>query len=215
MKKQAILQATLLRVSIVALLISALFIAVWLTVSSMADESDTELMRVRTALSFKQTEINSLTHQIENSKGARIEYAKYILSRENDHFLYNVDEAKQVLSKLRADFQLGSELKLTLSKDSVLNEGSLGTLPYEITVRPNTKITFSGLTDTHLFAFVDALESEIPGILEVTELKITQKDGGLNTEALAKISTGTSLVLADGVLGFNWYSVQPKSAKVQ
>ena len=215
MKKQIVLQALLLRVGVVSLLVCFVAISIWAIVSGMESSSEDALMRAKNNLSFKQTEVNSLSNQIENSKGAEVFYAKYILTRTTDRFDGNVDAAKVLLNKLRQDFQLSPDLKLTLSVEAPLTEVEFANLPHSIAVRENTSLSFGGLTDVHAFAFIQALQAGIPGIIEITGLKVSKKDGGLNGAALAQISAGASPVLAEATLNFNWYGLQPKKEKTQ
>lgn len=211
MKKQIRLQSRLMRVSMVCLLISCGMIALCLTLDSMRASSEADLMRARTDLSFKQTEVNTLTNQIENTKGAQVQFSKYVLTRKNTDFSANVDAAKILLSTLREQMNLGQDLRLTLNTDVPLNDPVFSNLPHKISMREATKINMTAATDMHIFSFAQALQAAMPGIIEILALKVTMKNSGIDNTTLTQISTGGNPALADAELVFNWYNIQPKA----
>lgn len=212
MNKNSILLKRLTRVGGLSLLVicgSAIFYSM---VSSAVEEQATELARARTQLSFKQTEVNTFTNQLENTKDAQSQFSKYLLTRSNTEFSVNVEAVKALLNRLRDQLRLGQDLRLSLSTETQMTETNLAALPHTIMWREGTKLTFTALTDMHIYTFVDAMSKEMPGIVQITGLKVNRKGEGLDPRNLAIIGGGGRPDLAEGELTFNWYDIQKKTA---
>lgn len=210
MNKTSILLKRLTRVGGLSLLVVCCSLVVYSVLSGLAEDEALQLQRARTQLSFKQTEVNTFTNQLENTKNAQAQFGKYLLTRSNDNFSVDVEAVKLLLNRLRDDLRLGKDLRLSLSNESTLNDSALQAVPHAVKVREATKLSLTAMTDLHMFTFIDAMLKEMPGIVQITGLKIMRKGDGLTARNLAIIGSGGRPDLAEGEVTFNWYDVQPK-----
>lgn len=210
MNKFARLYKRLTRSLITSLIIVLGAVGFYLFADNLEENTASELARMRTQLSFKQTEVNTISNQLENAKDGEAQFLEYLLSRENHNFFMNVEEVKKQLRKLQTEYVLSEDLKLTLSTEAELNDPAFRSLPHVISLRKDAKLTFSALSDLHVFSLLEALSSQLPGIIEFTRVTITKKKD-LNASALARISTGAKADLIDAELQFNWYSFNAKN----
>lgn len=211
MKKHSILLKRLTRVGGLSLMVVCASVVLYTMLDSAAEEKAAELSRKRTDLSFKQTEVNTFTNQLENSKGAQAEFAKYLLTRNNQQFAVDVDSVKVLLNQLRDQLGLGQDLRLTLSSELPLNDSKLSALPHTILWREGTKLSITALTDLHIYTFVEALTRRLPGLMQITGLRVSRKGQGLDPRTLAMIGSGNRLDLAEAEVTFNWYNIQRKA----
>jgi hypothetical protein len=186
----------------------------YMLVSDMQSTSDAELSRLQRQLSFKKTEFNTLANQIENAKEGEQQFLKYALTRNNEDFLMDVADVKRRLRYLQSVFDLSENLKLALSTERKLQSPAFRSLPHTISVRSGAKLSFSTLSDLHVFSLIQALQTELPGIIEFTRVQVFKRNK-LNTSALARISTGNQPELVAAELQFNWYSLNSKTEAVK
>lgn len=213
MNKNSILLKRLTRVGGLSLLVICGSMVVYSMLSSTVEERSIELARARTQLSFKQTEVNTFTNQLENTKDAQAQFGKYLLSRNNTEFSVDVEVVKTLLNRLRDQLRLGKDLRLSLSNEIELKDTTLQALPHIVKVREATRLTLTAMTDLHMFTFIDSMLKDMPGIVQITGLKIVRKGEGLDARNLAIIGGGGRPDLAEGEVTFNWYDIQKKTVE--
>jgi len=144
-----------------------------------------------------------LRNKIEKAVTSKELYEQLIST--NKKLTLNRQNAVQILSKLREKHHLGT-VSLTMSpvkdmrhkkfrKDNTVIEYSTITL------------SFKGITDEFIFAFVDSLSTEFKGYVRIKEFNLT-KIGEVDKKALLSLSKGEKPMLVKGRITFDWMGIK-------
>lgn len=192
----------------VALGVIAVFVGIYLGVSSWANGAVSGKGELESRSGQQQAEINNLRSKIDNADSSQKSYAQIVEKRGNDKFAIDNDSVRQVLERLIATYRISIDGKLEYSPDEKVEIPSLANATNSFIVRKDALLKFKAISDLHAYSFVNALAKEMPGIIQYKSFKIN-KTGEIDAEALSKLSLGQEVALVDAEVLFNWYGMQP------
>lgn len=158
-------------------------------------------------LNIKRQEIDKQLQKAEESVDL---YESLQAERNNADKQLNRNSAKLVLDKLKQQYRLSS---LSVKMEPV-EELSAEQYQRDTTVTVHTQVTlrFGGLSDQHLFSFVDAVSRDLAGYVRIESLKMQRKKN-IDNNVLLSVSKGDIPELVTGEMVFHWLGLREKAPK--
>lgn len=207
MRYNSLKKQTIIHTAIIALIILAA-IGGYLIVLSFEDSYNQELSSVTRELTRINSQSLTLDNRVAMAQRSLKLYQSIQSSGGDSSNNINRRWAKEKLDTLKDRYRLG---KLTL-KMTPLEELTNKRFKRTAAITMHTEVTlqFSGLTDSHLFSFIEAIKQEFSGYIRIDSLRISRKSE-ISNDTLRSISKGVIPDIVDGEVMFHWLSL--KSAK--
>jgi hypothetical protein len=202
-----------------ALIKSVVTVAVVLTVvlgggMYLSDYDDTVLAEQATKQSQNNT-TSAEVKEIEATLGTQNEVAKYYdeyAKSHNTNFVIDRETIGGVLTSLRKIHHFANNLEVTVSSITDADNG-MGLKSGKM-VRSNVRMSFSALTDNSVYNFIYDLQHKLPGVVLISDLKITKTDELSRNIVSQAVSRHTLTPMVKGELTFMWLGIRPAPENV-
>jgi len=157
-----------------------------------------------------ESQLGMMRGQINKSDDAEKRYIDIRLDRNNDNFLNDTDELKELLKQMKEQYRLSDNMRLTISADKVSERPEFQALNYKVIVRDDMEITTGAISDVHLFSFLQDMNRRMPGVIRIKSFSMTRKSN-MSFENLAQLSSGSRIEMTDGTIKFTWLTLEDKN----
>ncbi|HEU5047643.1 MAG TPA: hypothetical protein VFT64_07360 [Rickettsiales bacterium] len=152
--------------------------------------------------------ISSQYREIETTLGRQSEVAGYYdtyAKNHNSNFTINRETMTGMLASLRKTHHLTS-LDVTISSIADVPQTSIA-LKSGHAVKSTVHIVLGALTDNAVYNFIYDLQHTLPGVVIISDLKITRTGALTRETALSAINQHTIIPLVTGDLSFTWVGI--------
>lgn len=203
--KDNALRKQLIKEGILCTVVLALLTGGGLLLSSYDDDAQTEKQSKESENTGFQAQENSIQQEMASGKEVSAFFHVYTKSHSDD-LVPKREAATQWMTALREANHL-SNLSFTIPPLSdakadfiQLKSGSL--------VKSDVHLEYGATTDNSAYGFIESLQRKLPGLVVVTDLKLTRK-GDLSRETLLDLSQHRITPLVTGELSFQWLGLHP------
>jgi hypothetical protein len=210
MSKRKLLLKDITRKAVIAAAITGLLGGIYYFVSSMSDGEDEQQRKLRSEIQNNRNQTSQLEQLVQDAGVAGEIFAK--LSEDRDVMTFDIQRTMlpDILSRLNERYLLNG-LNLALQQPQDFTHAELGAVKRQAVVI-DFKVTFSAMSDSTVYAFVNDMIRSTPGFMKVTELKVTRR-ADLNVEALNLISQGNFVEAVAAEVAVRWYGFRPVVAE--
>lgn len=185
---------------------------IYFATSMWAGSVDKEKQTISGQASQQQSEIGAMHSKIDNSGTSKKLYTSVVEERGNEDFEIDTDKVRDVLQELVKQHRISLSDKLEYSAEHELKHPELTALTTPVFVRQDAKLRFSAISDLHVYAFIDGLARKLPGVIRITQFKLTRK-APLDTDTIAQLAEGKQVNTVDAELTFDWFGFKPVPEK--
>lgn len=209
MSKELLLKKLLIKNAGIVAAVCAGFLTAAIFISNYNDT-------VQSEQSGKQGQNNSITAEIkdlETSLGIESQVVQYYdnyTKSHNDSFVINREIITNLLSELRKKHHLSNNIEVTVSPVSDVADNNF-TLKSGKMIKSTVHITMGALTDNSVYNFIYDLQHKLPGIVLVSELKLTKKEELSRTNVLQAVNQHNIIPMVAGELTFVWVGIRPNA----
>ncbi len=205
--KDALLKKVLIKnvLTIAAVLAVVLGAAMYLS-----DYNDTVLAEQAAKQSQNNT-TNAEMREIEATLGTQNEVAKYYdeyTKSHNTSFVIDRETIAGLLTSLRKTHHFANNLEVTVSSTTEVPDSGMGMKSGKM-VRSNVHIMFNALTDNSVYNFIYDLQHKLPGVVVVSDLRLTKIDELSRTIVTQAVSRHSLTPMVKGELSFMWLGIRP------
>jgi hypothetical protein len=161
-----------------------------------------------------ESQLGLMRSQISKSDDAEKRYVDIKLNRDNEDFVNNTDQLKDLLRKMKEQYRLSDTMRLTISIEKPSEKPELQTLNYKVIVREDMEMAAGAISDVHFYSFIEDMKRRMPGIVRIKSVKLTRKSA-MSMENLAQLGRGNKLELVDGSIKFTWLTLEDKNPPKQ
>lgn len=164
-----------------------------------------EKMQLDSQVNGLRSETASLQAQLVKAKESLELYSTINQRNQNAGFEINRDLAAQVLDRLKKSYHLGA---LSMKTDAVkIMEDSRFQKKTATILGTDVSMTFNGLTDAHLYSFIQAVRFGFPGYVRMSKLRL-QRVSEPDRSVFLAISRGNVPGLVTADMEFKWYGIR-------
>lgn len=132
--------------------------------------------------------------------------------REEMSLVLNRREMTQLLTDLKMKYRLSS-LNLQVSPEQPYEDDELRAMKLAV-VSADVRLDFGGISDQHLFAFIQDVRRQCPGFIRIQELSLN-RNKLFDIEAMRQISQGAKMEMVSGSLAFTWFGYPESTEQAQ
>lgn len=205
LRKKLIINGIVASVIFLALLTSGIML------SNYSDDTAGEKQAKENENQTKQAEANTLKTKINKLGEFSEAYALYTQYHNKDLSL-NRSTVTNILNRLREKHHLVN-LEATISPISDTKE--ITDIKSSTVLKSQVKLSFGALTDNSIYNFIEAIQSEFPGIVVIDSLRFSKKSS-LSREVLLNLNSHKITPMVSGELSFFWVGIKSNdSAKAE
>lgn len=210
MKKYKKLMKRLSVEAAIAAVIAISSIAAMIVVSGFLDGKVLSQTALQSEVSGIQAEVAQTRDRIQSTGVSTKVYNQLKSSRETMSLVINRSDATEKLSALKDRFRLSS-LNLQISPDTPIEDEKLKSAGLDA-VKSSVDISLGGMSDQHLFSFIDALTHSFSGFVKIKEITLTRSKS-FDIDSMREISRGSKPEMVNGKVSFEWFGVPYKESK--
>ncbi len=210
-KKEQLVKA-LIRRGVIAGCVVTAFVGVYVGTDMLATNMEPKKVAADQALSKDKSEISRLEDQLEKASVAEARFADLMTERRSLDFSSSSDSMKDWLRSAKDRYRLSNSFKLNLTAEKPVHNRSLDETKYEVAEHPAMKLEFDAMSDTHVYAFLDDMRRNGPGLIRIDSLAM-KRTGELNANTLKQMRSGHTPYQIDAKIEFNWIGITEKQAK--
>lgn len=151
------------------------------------------------------SEIRTVRTNFQRAESSVDLYKKIVRSIEKKDFEINRDTVKNLLLDLRDRYRLSS-LNLTMSPEETLT-GSVYDLSDMHVITSEISVSFGGMSDQHIYAFIQALATQLSGYKQYLTFTL-KRQKSLEHEILYQINQGSKPEMVGGDMSFRWIGLR-------
>lgn len=187
----------------IALGVIAVFSGAYMGVSSMVASAEETKNQLQSRISQLQSETASARERLESADSSAALYAKIASSRSRDVALpITRDELTNVLSAMK-DIHRLSKLNMELAPFEAFTNEDLTAMEVKAS-KAAVKLTFGGMSDQHLYSFIERLNRDLAGFAKLTKLSLT-RSLAFDIDTMRQVSRGAQPEMVTGDVEFEWY----------
>lgn len=179
-------------------------LAIYLGASSWASSVEQSKTENTSRTAQLQTEITNLRTKVDSSGSAQKIYTGLVESRGNEDFEIDNEKVRAILQELVKRHRISISDKLEYSAEREFKHPELTTVTTPIKVRQEAKLRFAAISDLHVYAFMQSLSRELPGIIKFTQFKITRKVM-VDEDAITQLALGRTINTVEAEVAFDWF----------
>jgi hypothetical protein len=157
-----------------------------------------------------ESQLGMMRSQISKSADAEKRYVDIRLERDNEDFVNNTDQLKNLLREMKEQYRLSDTMRLTISTEKPSEKPEFQTLNYKVIVREDMEMAAGAISDVHLYSLLKEMNRRMPGIIRIKNFKLTRKSS-MSMENLAQLASGNKLELVDSAIKFTWITLEDKN----
>lgn len=158
--------------------------------------------------------LTSLKSQMDKSDQAQQKFYELQGERTTEDFSATIEAFKTYLTDAGARHRI-EKIGFKNAKEQLTEKADLKNFAYDVMVRDNIEITFSAISDVHVFSLISDLQKKAPGLVLIkkVEIKRANKALDLSEAEIAKLKTGAASLLVEGTITMTWIRFIPKETK--
>jgi hypothetical protein len=187
---------------VVASVIVAVIFGISLFASGLAEDAEKDRRTAQAKLQTIRRDTQIAQERLQSS-GASI--ALYdALKKERDEMSLTISrkEITDSLGRLKEKYRLSS-LNLQMEPEQPFEDEEIRLMKLSV-VKTTIVLEFGGMSDQHLFSFINELRRTLPGFIKVNELSLN-REKIFDIEAMRQISQGATPQMVSGTMAFEWY----------
>lgn len=208
MNKLATLQKDLVQHGIKLAVIVGALLVLMIGVGYFSDTQKETKEAAEKNLTSEQSELNALHTKLEQSNVAEKRYAEIILKRGNADFEVSDPILLKEIQESKARYRLANA-KLTPVTEKISDRPELTSPAAEVSVREGMMLEFDGISDLHVYSFINYLVARGHGFAKIQSLDIERKTD-LTPTAIAQLLTGQNVLAVNAKVRFTTVGIQPK-----
>ncbi|MBN67036.1 MAG: hypothetical protein CMM94_05660 [Rickettsiales bacterium] len=182
-------------------------------IAGVAEEATEETSRIERDIRSQESQIRSLKEQLGRSDESTEKYLELMTERgDNNDFYISREKARDLLAILRNKYRLTS-LSLTVGPEQQVADESFDGLTVDV-VMMNVEITFGGITDQHIYSFLQNLRDDISGFMRVREFTVERRKR-ITNDIYLQVSRGGEPEMVAATLVFDWIGVKERPSEGQ
>ena len=134
-------------------------------------------------------------------------YAEYTRQSADDGLSLSRALVAKKFEEFRYKYFIGDDTKIVVSKPEPLKDAKYNR-PTTQVLSSTVSVNFDAMTDEDIYAFVQALGNELPGIAKFRSFSIKQ-DAKITDEVVKNITRTGKQKLVSGTIDFTLYGIQP------
>lgn len=198
------LRKRLIKESIMLAIVVAAFAAAGFVLENYSEDAQSEQRIKEDEVNATRAKLTQIRQELEDGQAQVILYNKYI-KHHNEDFSLNRENATKWIVKQRDPLHLVN-LSITVppftevAKDMFpLKSGTM--------IKSDVKVTFSALTDNSVFAFIEKLQKEMPGVVVMQDLKIT-RTADISSTVILELNNHRITPLVTAEISFAWFGLR-------
>ena len=199
LRKQLIVEGAILGGVAVA------FTAVMLVISGV----ESSKLETKSQVSNEIRSIESNTLDLESRMGkaqsSLLLYQALKENRENETFDIDRDKIAELMQVMRKRFRLSS-LQMTVAPEREIENEKLQKKTMRV-ISSDVQLQFGGMSDTHLYSFIDAMNQELSGFVKTKKLNM-QRIKAIDESVLLQMRNGANPEMVSAVMDFTWVGLQ-------
>jgi hypothetical protein len=211
MTKLRLLKRRLIITAIITALIIGMFAVGWYVSEQLAQEKDTAVLQARANINVYQARIAQSEQKFNIYETSFTAYNELSKRMKKGDFRLDLQKARKDLNALRLQHRLNN-FSLQMSPQLRYGEEDPNAVGVEPVFR-EVRMTFSALSDVHVYAFVKNLE-KLLGYLHFTKITLT-RTRPLSDDILREVSRGSTPSLINTEVAFLWMGIAPKSSNAE
>jgi hypothetical protein len=213
MNKYQLLTKKTMKTAIKAGALLLVMLGVYVLTTGYEDDALTKKSEAESKYSQDQSLLSRLQSQMEKSGEAEKKFIALQNGRTLEEFSANFDTFQNFLRTTKDRYHISAELKI--AREIPSDKAELKNLPYDVVLRPHMEMTFTAISDVHVFSFINELKRHAPGLVRINkvEIKRVSKNIDLTDEVIANLKAGRGSLLVQGTIDFTWVRFVPKETK--
>jgi hypothetical protein len=211
MTKLQILKRRLIISGIVIFIIIGGLIGGWFFSEDLAQQKDTAVLQARANINVYQARIAQSEQKFNIYETSFTAYNELNKRIKNGDFVLDLQKARKNLNALRLQHRLNN-FSIQMSQQVRYGQEDANTVGVEPVFR-EVRISFSALSDVHIYAFIKNLEKML-GYIHFTKINLI-RTRPLSDDTLREVSRGSTPSLISAELAFLWMGIAKKSANTE
>lgn len=176
----------------------------------LAEDATNNMNMAQSRYNQAVSQLGMMRGQIAKSADAEKRYVEIMVGRDNEEFLNDTENLKNLLKTMKDQYRFSDSMRLTISSDAVSNKPDYTPLNYKVIVRDDMEVNLAAISDVHVFSFMQDMDRRLPGLLRIKNFRLTRK-AVMNMDSLTQMSTGGKPELVDATLKFTWITLEDKN----
>lgn len=210
MSKQAFLQKLLVKEAAIALAVIVVTVGMMEVTGGIEMDSANSLRQTTSQLNSTSSQLTTMRGQIDKSGSAEKRYVNIRLQRDQEDYAPDNELMRDRLKILKEKYRLGNDLRLALSPEAAPNIREFSPLNHNVLVREKMELSFSAMSDIHVFSFLDEFQRTMPGVVRLIGVSI-KRDKDINVSILSQMTSGKSPSVVSAKITFLWATLTPKT----
>ena len=157
-----------------------------------------------------QSQLGVMRGQINKSDDAEKRYVDVKLDRDNEDYMNDTDNLKNLLKAMKDQYRFADSMKLTISADKPVDRPEFSALNYKVMLHEDMEMNVSAMSDVHVFSFLEDMKKRLPGLIRIKNFRINRKSS-MSIESLTQMSSGNKPELVDATIKFTWLTLEDKN----
>jgi cell division protein FtsL len=206
-----ILKRKLIKLGVVNLVVVVVCLAVTYWSSAAKDSAIQHNTKLADEISALQVKKSALENKIQDLKAAAKLWDTLNIKNKKREGL-QIDTAKSLLKQYEKHYYLSAPVTVSLSTPTELSD--VYKTPSTVVIASEVSLKLSGLKDSYLLEFVDALFKNLPGFAKVKSFAI-ERNGVITNEVLSRVAQGELPSLVSIDLVFSWRDFKDISKSIK
>ncbi|MFO1241908.1 MAG: hypothetical protein U1E36_01695 [Rickettsiales bacterium] len=173
--------------------------------SYLASQNEQKILMLQGQFNAAMGQLSDLERKHEIIKESVDEFLKIKSDIKSNYYNLNREKASEVLSNVGREHRI-DKIDTQMSPIETLS------MPEATFQRADAQfsdihLTFKAMSDLHVYAFIESLMQELPGIKKMTSLRITPLDS-FKSQDLVDMSTGKKPELVQAEVSFLWLGIR-------
>ncbi len=172
-----------------------------------SDSAYAEKQEVERTLRQKRLKVSELEQKFNIYESSFNRYNELLQEYDIGKFTLDIDNAQRVINNLRQKYRL-TNLELKISSEKIYGDSNQKYEGFEPLYR-EVNMTFFGLSDAHIYAFINELQEELSGYVRFAEFSVT-RERPMSDALYQDVRRGSTPSIVQAELSFLWIGIARK-----
>lgn len=212
MNKYKLLTKQTVRAGVTSAIMIVVCIVIYVGASFYSDSVAKDKTDAENKLASETSTLANLRDQMEKSGAAEKRYAGLQQDRVSQEYYNTPEEFQKILGALAKQYKITDTKIGRWAKEVPSDKPELKNFEkFNIFTRP-VHLEMKGISDMHIFSFLQALQAAVPGIIRVDMLSL-KNTSEMVEGSFRDMGDGKIPIHVDAIMDLTWITVAPKAVK--
>lgn len=195
----------LIKESLIAFAAVAVLGALAATSDYLASRNESQIATLQGQLNNSTGQLTEMEHKYQVIKDSVEIYLEIKKQINTGYYTLDREKAKEILSGIGKKHRI-DKIETQMSPIETLTMPGVSLQRADVQFS-DVRLSFRAMSDMHVYAFIDSLMRELPGVKKITGLTISMV-GSFSNESLADMSTGKKPEIMNAEITFFWMGIR-------